>query len=153
MPQQTKDRSTAIIFVTTLFLPRADKLVPSGVAPSSLVDFFCSGQAKGLEVTCRGRYDDNLSVRHITGNHLVVPEKSEFLNIRTKSNSLPRMPSHFLAARRKQRIRPQTHSNASAARHVPKMISYQISYTHIYIHIMYDTHPRIIYGGLVVLKP
>jgi len=73
--------------------PCANKLVPSGVASSSLayiyiyIDFFCSEQAKGLEVTCQGRYDDNLSVRHITGNHVVGPEYSEILNIRMKFNS------------------------------------------------------------------
>lgn len=75
--------------------PCANKLVPSGVASSSLsyiyiytyIGFFCSEQAKGLEVTCQGRYDDNLSVRHITGNHVVRPEYSEILNIRTKFNS------------------------------------------------------------------
>jgi len=74
-PPQDENRSTAIILVTIHSPARINLFLPVSLHhPSRIyIDFFCSEQAKGLEVTCQGRYDDNLSVRHITGNHVVHP--------------------------------------------------------------------------------
>jgi len=73
-PPQNENRSTAIILVTIHSPARINLFLPVSLYhPSRIYRLLLLGTRQGLEVTCQGRYDDNLSVRHITGNHVTRP--------------------------------------------------------------------------------